>query len=247
MTQTTAPTDLSLRSLTAPGLQAVRCYWRPFVLLQTMALLLVVGYYNAETVRAACAWLADLKATGGLLYSAIAVSIAGALLPEVAKVLVLGERRFDAARWSAIGFAVLAFAGSGIITDLQYRLFGLIIGTGTDAYTVARKVLVDQFITTPIYGVSYWAVVYGWRANGYNIRKTLREITPRWYALRVVPLLIPCWCFWIPMTALIYSLPATLQLSLFSLATAAWSLVMIFVATRPKEDTCSASEEPAPL
>ena len=233
MTQTTVPAEISLRSLTAPGIEAIRRYWRPFFLLQALALLLVIGFYQSHTVRAACEWLADLKASGGLLYSAIAVAIAGALLPEAAKAIVLGERRFDTARLGAIGFAVAAFAGSGMITDLQYRLLGLIFGNDTDALTVVRKVLADQFITTPIYGVAYWSILYGWRANGYRFGQTLREISPRWYALRVVPILIPAWCFWIPMTALIYSLPPTLQVSLFSLAIAAWSLVMIFVATRP--------------
>ena len=239
MTQTTVPAEISLRSLTAPGIEAVRRYWRPFVLLQTLALLLVIGFYQSHTVRTACEWLVELKASGGLIYSAITVAIAGALLPEAAKAIVLGERRFGAARLNGIGFAVAAFAVNGMITDVQYRLLGWIFGNDADVVTVVRKVLADQFITTPLYGTVYWAILYGWRANGYRLGKTLREISPRWYALRVVPILIPAWCFWIPMTALIYSLPATLQVSLFSLAFAAWSLVMIFVATRP-------AVEPAP-
>jgi hypothetical protein len=53
---------------------------------------------------------------------------------------------------------------------------------------------------------------------------------PRWYLTHVGPLLIPCWCFWIPMVLMVYSMPPPLQFSLFCLALAAWSLLMVFVA-----------------
>ena len=130
---------------------------------------------------------------------------------------------------------MFGFAGAGIITDLQYRLFNIVIGPGTDPATVVTKVLVDQFVTTPIWGVPYWIVVYTWRSNRFSIAATLRQMTPRWYVTRCLPLLLPCWCYWIPMTALIFSLPAGLQFCLFALAIAAWSLVMIVIASRPHE------------
>lgn len=241
MTQTTAPTDLSLRTLLAPGIDGVRRYWRPFVMLQAIALLVVVGYYQSDAVRDVCHRLAEMKTAGGLLFSAAAVMIAGALLPEAAKAAVLGERRFPPKRLRNIAFAMAGFAGSGIITDLQYRLFDLAIGPGTDAATVTTKVLTDQFFTTPLYGVPYWIVLYSWRANRFNLPATLRQISPRWYAARVLPLLLPCWCFWIPMTAMIFSLPGGLQFCLFSLAIAAWSLVMIFIASRPSTEATEAA------
>jgi hypothetical protein len=48
---------------------------------------------------------------------------------------------------------------------------------------------------------------------------------------RVMPLLVPCWCFWIPIVAIVYALPGPLQFLMFAFALAAWSLIMVFIAS----------------
>lgn len=233
-----APT--TFRSLIAPGIQAVRHSWPAFLLLQSLALLLVLGYFYSDRVAAACGGLADLKLRMGLIYSALAAVVAGVLLPESAKALVLGQRTFDRTRRRHIVFMLFAFAGNGIITDLQYRGFAILFGHDNAPVTVVSKVLFDQFITTPIYGVPYWILLYGLRAHRYHPGRLLAELSPRWYLTRVLPLLLPCWCYWIPMTLMIYSLPGPLQLSLFAMAMAAWSVVMIFIASRQGQRTNAA-------
>jgi hypothetical protein len=222
---------LNWRTLLGPGLEAVRRYWRPFVLLQGVALLLVLGYFHSPAVRQVCETLVAIKQRWGLLFSALAAAVAGVVLPEAAKVVALGLRRFDRQRWRDIAFALALFAVNGMITDLQYRFLGWVYGTGAEWPTVLAKVFTDQFGTTPLYGVPYWILLYAWRANAYDARATLGMISGRWYVTRVLPLLIPAWFFWVPMTMLIYSLPGPLQLWLFALAMGAWSLVMIFVAS----------------
>lgn len=227
---------VSWQMLAAPGLEAVRRYWRPFVLLQAVALLLVIGYSQSAAVREVCEHLAAVKTRWGLLFSGVATALAGAILPEIAKVLALGQRHFDRRRINDISFALAIFAFNGVWTDLQYRVLAWMYGSGNDWPTVMSKVLTDQFACTPLYAVPYWIVLYAWRGNGYDLRRTVGEMSGRWYLTRVLPLLIPCWFFWIPMTMLIYSLPGPLQLWLFLFAVGAWSLVMVCVAsgqTRP--------------
>jgi hypothetical protein len=46
-------------------------------------------------------------------------------------------------------------------------------------------------------------------------------------------ILIPNWLFWIPMVSIIYALPVPLQFLLFIPALAAWSLIVVFIATQP--------------
>ncbi len=234
---------ITLRSLVTPGLEAVRRFWKPFLLLQSLALLLVIAYFYNDAVRTACGGLAELKRNTGLLYSAVAAALAGVVLPEGAKAVVLGQRSFDRQRRRDIGFALVGFALNGIIVDMQYRGLALLLGHDNAPWTVISKVLADQFITTPLYGTPYWILLYGLRAHRYRPGPLLAELSVRWYLTRVLPLLIPCWCYWIPMTLMIYSLPGELQLSLFSLALAAWSLVMIFIASRP---STPAPPAPAP-
>lgn len=221
----------TLRSLTDPGLSAVRRFWRPFLLLQGLALLLVVGYAVSPAARAACGRLTVFKAHAGLAFAAVTAAAAGAVLPEAAKFAVLGDRRFDRRRLRNMGFAAVAFALNGVITDLQYRGMSAVFGDARTPGTVLAKVLADQFVTTPLYGCPYWLVVYALRSNRYRPWRTVRQLTPRWYARTVLPLLLANWAFWIPMSLMIYSLPGALQFCLFLVAAAAWSLLMVFVAT----------------
>jgi hypothetical protein len=250
--QQLSPLPISFRSWTTPGLAAVRRYWRPFLLLQSCALALVIAYYassNDGPVRTVCRNLSHVKQTYGILFVALSAAFAGAILPEITKVLALGERRFDHARWANIAFALAAFAFHGFITDYQYRLLALLFGHDASFATAIKKVLADQFGTTPLYGVPYWVLVYGWKNHGFHVGRTLRELGPRWYLSKVMPLLIPAWAFWIPMTLLIYILPGELQFCMFLLVLAAWSLIMVFVADRPATHTtnpATPAHEPQP-
>jgi len=69
-----------------------------------------------------------------------------------------------------------------------------------------------------------------WRRRGYSIAATLPALRGGFYRARVLPLLIPNWCFWIPAVSVIYALPMALQFVLFVLVLAAWSLIMVFIA-----------------
>ncbi len=221
---------ITLASLLAPGLAAVRRYWKPFLLLQGAAFLLVFAYYSSAQVRTACVQLSDAKLRGGLLFSAIAAAFAGAILPELAKAIMLGDRAITRRRLRDIGFNLAIFAVNGMIADVQYQAMAHVFGHDAAVSTVIKKVLADQFITTPLYGTPYWLVVFSLRAHRYNPVRTLGEISPAWYIRTVMPLLVSGWVFWIPMVSLIYSLPGPLQFCLFCLALGAWSLLMVFVA-----------------
>jgi hypothetical protein len=225
----------ALARLAAPGIEAVRRFWKSFLLIQSCALMLVLAYFHSSNVQSVCEKLARLQQSGGLLLSAVAAGIAGGIVPEIAKAilppkLIPGEKRGHHLTRGDLTFAIIAFAINGLITDLQYRLLGWAIGRDAHFLTAVKKMLADQFITTPIYGIVYWAVIYRWKALGFRIGPLLREMGPHWYLTQVMPLLIPCWCFWIPMVLMVYLMPAPLQFSLFCLALAAWSLLMVFVA-----------------
>ncbi len=227
-----------LAQLLRPGLEAVARYWRPFVLLQGLALLAVVGYFRWPAFHQACLRLSEFRQETGLWFTAAAAALAGAVLPEAAKTLVLGQWRFDRQRRADLAYNLLLFAVNGIITDYQYRMLGFFLGTDSGYSTVLKKTLADQFITTPIYGVPYWIILYALRQHGFNWGATLRELWRDGYVRRVLPLLIPAWCFWIPMVTLIYLLPGPLQFVLFALGLAAWSLIMVFVANRKAAANC---------
>jgi hypothetical protein len=235
MPEAAGPDRFSIARIAGPGLRAVRRFWRAFFLIQACALFLVVAYFHSAAVQHACEALSHLQKRGGLLLSAVAAAIAGGIVPEIAKAIVPpkshpGETRGHHLTPGDLLFVIIAFAVNGVVTDLQYRMLGWALGNDAHFLTAVKKMLADQFITTPIYGIVYWAVIYRWKAHRFRILPLLRELGPRWYLTHVGPLLIPCWCFWIPMVLMVYLMPAALQFSLFCLALAAWSLLMVFVA-----------------
>jgi hypothetical protein len=224
------PPLISFRSVVTPGLATVRRYWKPFVLLQAAALLLIICYYHVPAVTSVCERLADYQKKTGLVFATVAAGIAGSLLPDLAKRIVRRDARFTSRNARDLVFTFCMFAFSGLFTALQYRGENWLYGPGLDAATVIKKVLTDQFVTTPIYGTPFWVVVYLWRRSRYNPVRTIRLMGPVWYLRDVAPLLVTGWAYWLPMCALIYSLPPALQVLLFCFALAGWSLLMAFVA-----------------
>jgi len=215
----------------AAGLLALRKFYRPFVLIQSMALVLVIAYYRSDTVREVCARLAAFKAAGGLLFSAATASFAGGILPEIAK--VLGDRRRYTlqSRGGEILFNLAFFAFNGLVIDFLYRTEGHLFGLQASLGTVAQKTAFDQFVFTPLW-LPLIITLYLWRKERFSlsaIAKLLR--VPGFYRKRVLPLLLPDWFFWIPMVSIIYALPMPLQFLLFVLALGAWSLIMVSIAT----------------
>jgi hypothetical protein len=238
MTDVADTQPLTFASLASPGLRAVRRFWRAFLLIQSCALALVLTYFHSTTVQHACEALSRLQHRGGLLLSAIAAGIAGGILPELAKMIFPPKRKAGESRSYHLTrgdllFAICAFAVNGVVTDSQYRMLGWALGHDAHFWTAVKKMLADQFVTSPIYGTVYWGVIYRWKAHRFAILPLLRELSVRWYLLHVGTLLIVAWCFWIPMVLMVYLMPASLQFSLFCLALAAWSLLMVFVADEP--------------
>jgi len=117
----------------------------------------------------------------------------------------------------------------GWVVDAFYRFLGVLFGNEVTVKTVACKALFDQLVFTPIW-LAVVTAIYLWERQGFALGPTLAAARPRFYSRRVLPLLLPNWCFWVPMVSLIYALPAPLQFIMFSLALAAWSLVMVFIA-----------------
>ena len=219
-----------LPAVLVPGVAAVRRHWRPILLLELAAVVLVVAYARSPAVAAACDRASAARQTLGLPFSALAAAAAGAVLPELAKAATSGDRAVTRRRLRDVGFAAALFAVNGLLTDARYRGMAAVLGHDAGWATAARKTLVDQFLVTPLYTTPYWRLAYAWRADRYRPGVTLARLSPAWYRTSVAPLLVVGWAFWVPMTLLIFSLPGPLQFGLFLLAGAAWSLLMVAVA-----------------
>ncbi len=213
----------------AAGASAIRQFARPFVLIQSLAIGLVIGYHLSPELRRGCATLAEVRVRGGVLFSALAGAAAGGLLPELMRWVARPRSHRVAGRAGEIGFNLAFFALNGVVIDGFYRFLTWLLGGQASSGVVLAKVAFDQFVFTPVW-LPVIVVLYVWRGAGFRLSPTLSVLRDRFYRERVVPLLLPNWAFWLPMTSAIYALPGPLQFLLFTLALAAWSLIMVFIA-----------------
>jgi len=223
-------------SLFAAGRAALLRFWRPFVLIQSAAVALGLAYRFSDVVRSACVVLAHWKTAGGLPFAAITSAVAGGLLPEIAKGLVGRGPVGDRARvWRDLIFNGSFFAVNGVLVDGMYRTLARVVGNDARVSTIAAKVAFDQFAFTPIV-MTVATVLFLLRERGWSWGRTRPALRRGFVATRVMPLLVPCWCFWIPIVAIVYALPGPLQFLMFAFALAAWSLIMVFIASDRAED-----------
>ncbi len=232
MTSTTTPSSpppLSLRAAAQPGISALVAYWRPFLLIQAVALALVLTYFYVPAVHAGCQTLARINTNGGVLAAVLSSALAGGILPEVAKVITRIDPRPLRERISETAFLLVYFFIVGAQVYYFYKLQSLLWGSGTDVLTTAKKVAFDQLVFTAFFSMPFSLVTFAFRRHGYSLAATRREVNLRWVAAKLPSLVIPAWAFWVPMTSMVYSLPTDLQFPLFTLALAAWSLLLVFL------------------
>ncbi|RYG43838.1 hypothetical protein EON79_16205 [bacterium] len=214
------------------ALAAFRHNLRPFLLIQAGALAFVALFYLWPTFAAASTAAGEIKAKSGLIGAALATAFASFAVPEGAKRLTRmpGSSRADAL------FQIAFFMIIGVMVDVFYQLLGVVVGRGTDVATVAKKVLIDQAVASPLLFMPYSALAFAWRDFGFSFRRLRAEwwteLRRRWPAIVGMG-----WLFWGPVLSGIYALPSGVQFIMFLCAQAAWSLLLVWLADDRKVGT----------
>lgn len=215
----------------APAWTAARARLAVIALIQACGVALVASFYASAWVRGILAVVSDAKAGGGIWFTLWTSVVFGALVPEGARVL-LGDRRWSGERGRDLAHAALMFAVNGVVLDGFYALLAGLVGAGHGAGIVARKIVLDAFVFTPFVSIPVFLVLVLLREASWSPGRLARHLGWHLVPDRVVPILIPCWIYWIPLQACIYSLPLSLQFPFALVCISAWSLVLVFVARR---------------
>ena len=77
------------------------------------------------------------------------------------------------------------------------------------------KICVDQFGYNPFFAAPFGVLTYEWKNSGFSRESLVRGFTWDHYRDKIVPTLLATWAVWIPLMAIIYSLPLVLQFPLF--------------------------------
>ena len=210
-------------------LQALRKDRVPGLLLQGFALLLIIGYYNVPAVTEVCTQIGEVKLAHGYLFSSICTGLFGGLLPYL---ILLVSKRIERDQRIAVGlFYVLFWMWKGIEVDFLYRTQGLLFGNGTDALTIVKKVMLDQFVFNPFYAVIGIALFYRWKDCRFSYRAFVASVDKKFFSEVVLTMLFSTWMIWIPTTAIVYSMPAPLQMPLFNIVLCFYVLLLTFIGS----------------
>lgn len=212
------------------GLRAARANLVPALVIQAIMLALLIAYYQYPPTTQALDRLASLKSQYGYLYSAIASIIAGALIPELMRIFAFQKGRLALTNFTNLLFTIPYWAWAGLVVDFFYRQQALWFGSDPTFTTVLTKVFVDQFIFNPLYAAPLVAWAYDWKNSGYSFTNLSRLFTARYYRDVIFPTLVATWGVWIPIVAILYSLPSLLQIPLFALALSMWVLIYTWMS-----------------
>jgi hypothetical protein len=220
------------RTPLALGWEAARANAIPGSLLQAMMLALLVAYYFNPATASALNHIADYKKQHGLIFVLLAAIAAGALLPELFVIFFFQKGRVRAQNFRNLAFTVPTWAIDGILVDLMYRGMAGWLGDVVTWPVVVVKVCVDMFGYNPFFAAPSEVLVYEWKNTRISWSSVRRALTWEHYRDKIVPTLLATWAVWIPLVAVIYSVPLALQYPLFSLALTFWVLILTYMTNR---------------
>jgi hypothetical protein len=219
---------MMLRNLLQPALRGMKANFIPGLALQVFSLLIVVGYFRFETVASWLNGLGAFKAEYGYPFSAVSTGVFGGLLPF--SVLYLTKRIPRGAALKQLGFYLAFWTWKGVEVDDFYRAQAAYFGDTQAPSVIALKTLVDQLGYSPLWSAPTQTIFFLWKDCGFSIANMRVAIAERSFIERSIPVLFSTWIVWVPAVAIIYTLPATLQLPLFNLVLCFWCLLLSFVS-----------------
>ncbi len=213
----------------ALGWEAARANLAPALVIQALMLALLAGYYLSPAVAGMLNDLAAYKLRHGFTFVLLASIVAGALVPELFLILFFQRGRANRRNLRNLRFTVPIWAFDGWLVDLLYRTEAAWLGNVVTVPVVLGKICLDQFGYNPFFAAPFGVLTYEWKNTGFSLESLGRGFTWGHYRDKVVPTLLATWAVWIPLMAIIYSLPLALQFPLFSLALTFWVLLLTYM------------------
>ncbi len=192
-------------------------------------LALLLAYYFNPAVSRAFNDLAGYKARHGWTFVVVAAVLAGAVVPELFLILFFQRGRLTRRNLRNLLFTIPIWAIDGSLVDLLYRSEAAWLGNVVTVPVVLAKICVDQFGYNPFFAAPFGVLTYEWKNSGFTWESLGRGFSWEHYREKIIPTLLATWAVWIPLMAIIYSVPLALQFPLFSLALTFWVLLLTYM------------------
>ena len=214
------------------GWDAARANAKPALIIQALMLALAIAYYTNSATADALRNFAEFKRTHGLPFVVVTSVLAGAIIPETFLVLFFQRGRPHLRNLRNLAFTIPVWGFDGSLVDLMYRTEARWLGDVATFPVVLGKILIDQFGYNIFFAAPFGVLTYEWKNNGISLRPVRDLFTWPHYRDKIIPTLLATWAVWIPLMAIIYSLPLALQFPLFALALSFWVLLLIYMTHR---------------
>ena len=214
------------------GWEAAKANAVPATIIQLVMLALLVGYYTSPDVARVLTTLSEYKREHGFAFVVLASITAGALLPELFLILFFQHGKPHRGNLRNLVFTIPVWGFDGSLVDLMYRTEAGWFGDVVSIQVVAAKICVDQFGYNPFFAAPFGVLTYEWKNSGVSLGPLRDLFTWRHYTTKIIPTLVATWAVWIPLMAIIYSLPLALQFPLFGLALSFWVLLLTYMTNR---------------
>jgi hypothetical protein len=220
------------RNPLALGWEAARANAAAALVIQLVMLALLVAYYTSPAAASALARFAEFKRAHGVVFVLAASIAAGAVIPEIFLILFFQRGRPSRRNLRNLLFTVPVWGLDGSFVDVLYRSEAQWFGDVATLAAVATKICVDQFGYNPLFAAPFGVLTYEWKNSGISWRPVRDLFTWPHYRDKILPTLFATWAMWIPLMAIIYSLPLVLQFPLFALALSFWVLLLTYMTNR---------------
>ena len=205
---------------------------KPALVIQGIMLALAIAFYTTPGIAEALRHLAEFKRAHGMIFVVGASVFAGALLPELFLILFFQSGRPQLANLRNLAFTIPVWGFDGSLVDLLYRAEANFLGDVATLPVVLGKICIDQFGYNVFFAAPFGILTYEWKNNGISMQPVRALFTWRHYRDKILPTLVATWAVWIPLMAIIYSLPLPLQFPLFALALSFWVLLLTYMTNR---------------
>jgi hypothetical protein len=214
------------------GWEAAKANAAPAFVLQAMMLAILLAYYFNPPSAAFLNALADYKQRHGLWFVLASSILVGAVLPEMFVIIFFQHGRMGKKNARNFIFNAPFWGFDGFLVNAMYTGLASWLGDRATLSVVVGKMCIDQFGYNPFFAAPFGIWGYGWKNGGYSFAKLRPLFTWNHYREHAFPVLVATWAVWIPLMAIIYSLPFALQFPLFALALAFWVLMMTYMTNR---------------
>ena len=213
------------------GVAAARANLLPGLFIQAAMLGVLFAYYYLGSARAFFNTVSGWKQHYGYGFTAVVTAFAAAIFPEIFRVTIFQRGSLGRRNLLNLLFSIPLWSVMGVCVDAFYRGQTAWFGGGVTALVLLKKVAVDQFIYTPLFGTPAIVLAFEWKKRRFSFREIGGLFAPSFLKSAVFPAVIAGWGVWIPAVSIIYSLPLPLQIPLFALAECFWSLLLTYMVS----------------